>query len=56
VLSLLAIIAQDVDAYLMRDAFAILGVNGIIIPSMVIVIAVALLVYARATKARRWLN
>ena len=56
VLSLLAIIAQDVDAYLMRDAFAILGVNGIIIPSMVFVIAVALLVYARATKARRWLN
>lgn len=56
VLSLLAIIAQDVDAYLMRDAFAILGVNGIIIPSMVFVIAVALLLYARAAKDRRWLS
>jgi hypothetical protein len=55
-LSLAAIIVQDVDAYLLRDAYGILGVNGIIIPSMVFVIAVALLLYSRATKAKRWLT
>ena len=55
-LSLLAIIVQDVDAFVMRDAFSVVGVNGIIIPGMVFVIGVALLWYARATRERRWLN
>jgi hypothetical protein len=55
-ISLLGVIVQDVDAFLMRDAFSILGVNSLIIPSMVLVIAVALLFYARAVKARHWLN
>lgn len=55
-LSLLAIIIQDVDAFVMRDAFSIVGVNGIIIPSMVFIIGIALLLYSRATKARGWLT
>ncbi len=56
VLSLVAIIVQDVDAFVMRDAFSVVGVNGIIIPSMVFVIAIALLLYSRTTKARGWLS
>jgi hypothetical protein len=56
VLSLVAIIVQDVDAYLMRDAFGVLGISSLIVPSMVFVIAVLLLLYSRATKAKRWLN
>lgn len=56
VVSLVAIIVQDVDAFIMRDALAINGVNGIIIPSMVMVIGIALLMYSRDAKARRWLN
>ena len=56
VLSLVAIIVQDVDAFVMRDAFSIVGVNGIIIPSMVFVIAIAILLYSRTTKARGWLR
>ena len=55
-LSLLAIVVQDVDAFVLRDAFSVVGVNGIIIPAMVLVIGVALLWYARATKERHWLN
>jgi hypothetical protein len=55
-ISLVAIIAQDVDAFLMRDALDILGVSALIIPSMVFVIAIALLMYSRATKDRRWLR
>jgi len=54
--SLLAIVVQDVDAFVMRDAYGILGVNALIIPSMVFVIGIALLMYSRATKARRWLD
>ena len=55
-ISLLAVIVQDVDAFLMRDAYGILGVSGLIIPSMVLVIAIALLFYARASRERRWLR
>lgn len=50
VISLLGVIVQDVDAFLLRDAFSIVGVNGIILPSMVFVIAAALLLYARADR------
>ncbi len=53
--SLLAIVVQDVDAFMLRGAFGILGVNGIIIPSMVFAIAIALLLYSRATKGQGWL-
>jgi len=55
-ISLLAVIVQDVDAFLLRNAYGILGVSGLVIPSMVLVIAIALLIYARATRARRWLR
>jgi len=56
ILSLVAIIVQDVDAFVMRDAFGISGINSIIIPSMVFVIGVALLLYSRAVQARGWLR
>jgi hypothetical protein len=56
VLSLLAVLVQDIDAFVMRDAFSIVGVNGIILPSMVLFIAIALLMYARTAKSRGWLS
>lgn len=54
-ISLLAVIVQDIDAFVLRDAFGLTGVNALIIPSMVFVIGVALLLYARACKAKGWL-
>ncbi len=54
-LSLVAVIVQDVDAFVLRDGFSVVGINGIIIPSMVAVIAIALLFYARGTKEKGWL-
>ena len=56
IVSLVAIVVQDVDAFVMRDLYGIVGVNSIILPSMVFVIGVALLLYARAVQARGWLN
>jgi hypothetical protein len=56
VISLLAIVVQDVDAFVLRDAYGILGINSLIIPSMVFVIGIALLLYARATNERGWLS
>ncbi len=54
-LSLVAVIVQDVDAFVLRDGFSVVGINGIIIPSMVAVIVIALLFYARGTKEKGWL-
>ena len=56
VISLVAIVVQDVDAFVLRDAFGVTGVNSLIIPSMVFVIGIALLLYARMTKECGWLS
>jgi hypothetical protein len=55
-ISLVSIVVQDVDAFVLRDAYSILGVSSLIIPSMVFVIGIALLLYARVTKERGWLS
>ena len=55
-LSLAAIIVQDIDAFLLRDAFGVVGINSLIIPSMVLAIAIALLLYSRTAKSAGWLN
>ena len=55
-ISLLGVIAQNTDAFLMRDVYAIGGVDTIIVPVPVFIVAVALLLYSRATKARGWLS
>ena len=55
VLSLVAVVVQDIDAFVLRGGFSVVGVNGIIIPSMVVAIAIALLFYARGSIERGWL-
>lgn len=55
-LSLVAIVIQDVDAFVLRDAFGIVGISSLVIPSMVFIIGIALFLYARACKERGWLN
>jgi hypothetical protein len=55
VLSLVSVIAQNVDALMLRDAFGVLGVNSVIVPSAIFVVAVLLLIYSRACKEKSWL-
>jgi hypothetical protein len=55
VLSLVAIIVQNVDAFVLRDAYSLSGINGVILPALVFIVGVALLVYSRGTKERGWL-
>ena len=55
-ISLAAIVVQDVDAFVMRDVYGIMGISSLIIPSMVFVIGIALFLYARVTKDRGWLR
>lgn len=56
ILSLVAILVQDFEAFVLRDAYGVLGINSLIIPSMVLVIAIALVLYSRHARDRGWLN
>ena len=55
-ISLAAIVVQDVDTFVLRDAYGVMGISSLLIPSMVFVICIALLLYARATNERGWLS
>ena len=55
-LSLIAVVIQDFEAFVLRDAYGVVGINSLVIPSMVFVIAVALFVYSRYAKNRGWIN
>lgn len=54
--SLIAIVIQDIEAFVLRDAYGVVGINSLIIPSMVLVIAVALFLYSRVAKGKGWLS
>lgn len=54
--SLLSIIVQNIDAFVLRDAYSISGINGVILPALVFVVAVLLLMYSRNVKERGWLT
>ena len=56
VISLLSVIAQNVDAFVLRDAFGILGINSVILPTAIFVVGVLLLLYSRSCKDKGWLN
>jgi hypothetical protein len=56
VLSLVAIVAQNIDAFVLRDAYGLSGINGVILPALIFGVAVALLIYSRGVKEQRWLT
>lgn len=55
-LSMIGIVIQDIDAFVLRDAFSIVGLGALLIPSMVFVIGISLILYSRAAKGRGWLS
>ncbi|MDH3266584.1 MAG: hypothetical protein OEM25_06425 [Gammaproteobacteria bacterium] len=56
VLSLVAVLVQNIDSFVLNDAIAIFGTTPAFIQGTVLLIAVALLLYARATKAKGWIT
>ena len=55
-LSLAAVVLQNVVQFGMLNAYVVLGVSSLVIPSMVFVIAVALLLYSLSAKKAGWLS
>jgi len=55
-LSLLAILVQNTHAFLLSNGLEAWGMGGLVLPAVIIVIAVALLLYSQAAKAKHWLG
>jgi hypothetical protein len=55
VLSLLGVVVQNFHAFVLASGVEVWGGSGVAIPAIVIVIAVALLIYSRNVKAKGWL-
>jgi hypothetical protein len=51
VLSLVGVLVQNTNAWLLADGLAVFGPGGAVMPALVILIAIALIVYSRKAKA-----
>ena len=54
--SLVALLVQDLYSFVLEDAVAVFGMTPAYIQGTVLVIAIALIFYARGAKSRRLLN
>lgn len=54
-LSLAAVLLQNINSFVLNDAIAIFGTTPAFIQGTVLLIGIALLLYARASKASRWI-
>ncbi len=55
-LSLAGVLVQNVHAFGLANGLEVWGTNGLILPTMVIVISLALLLYSLATKKSGWIR
>lgn len=56
IVSFLAIVALNINNFVLMDTVAVLGMTPVYVQSTVILIAIALIFYARSAKAKGWLN
>ena len=56
IISLLGIVVQDIHAFVIADGIAVWGPAAAVLPLVVIVIAVALVLYSRAARENHWID
>ena len=56
VVSLVAIVVQDIESFVLRDASPVWGNIGYVIPTVVLLVAIVEILFARAAKSRGWLS
>ena len=56
VLSLVAVLVQNINSYVLNDAIALFGTTPAIIQGVVIIIGLALIFYSRKAKAEGWIT
>ena len=55
-LSLAGVLVQNVHAFGLANGLEVWSTNGLILPTMVIVISLALMLYSRSTRNRGWIR
>ena len=55
-LSLIGIVVQDLHAFVVSNGLEVWGTEGIFLPALVLVVAIALLMYARGARQKRLLT
>lgn len=55
IVSLVALVVQDIHSFLIADTMAVYGASIVILPLMVLLVAVALVWHARSSIAKGWL-
>jgi len=55
-LSLAGVLVQNIHAFGLENGLEVWGTNGLILPTMVIVISLALVLYSAATKKSGWIR
>jgi len=56
VVSLVAVLVQNLNSFVLTDTIALFGTTPVIIQSVIVAIALLLVWYARAAKRNGWLN
>lgn len=56
IVSLVAVIVQNVHAFGMANAYVIFGTSSTILPSLILLVGIALIFYSRTTKAKGWIS
>ena len=55
VVSFVAVLVQDLDAFVLRGALQLFGGGALVLPSIVIIICIAEIWYSRSAKSKGWL-
>jgi hypothetical protein len=56
VVSLVAVLIQNVHSYVLNDAYAVFGMTPVYIQATIVVIGIFLIFYSMSAKKRRWLS
>ena len=56
VVSLVAVLVQNLNSFVLTDTFALFGTTPVIIQSVIVAIAVLLVLYSRSAKDKGWLS
>ena len=56
VLSLLGILVQNFNAFVMSNALEVFGSNGLVLPIAVLIVGIALVFFSMSSKKNGWLS
>ena len=56
IFSLVCVLLHDLDGFVLRNGLEVWGANGLVIPSIIVVICIFEIVYSRHARAKDWLS